>query len=229
MRTRAGENGFTLIEVSIAVAIVGIVMGIFLALRTTALIDATEGRNWRLARELAEQMLSELRAGARELPPTSGQITPFKDYPDFSYQFLIGETAISNHESSLATDRDVSTGSSESDRLAWQRNRDQSRVAGQKGLSLDQNQQNQQKQTEEEKLPSEDEIEEVAIIIYFPIVRTEQMEEKSEDTFTLKAKICTMAIQGLTPDKADAYAKSKGKDSSTPTTPGSAGSGTPTK
>lgn len=219
-------SGFTLIEVAIAMAILSLVVLGSIAMRTGALTDAQEARDWRVAREIAEELLCELRAGARELPPTSGQEAKVEKYPSFTYRFLIGETAIADYEASTASELDASTGGSTGDRLAWQRQRDDLRVAQQKGVSLQQYHETQDQLNQEEKLPTEDDYEDVAIVIEFPIRRIERLAEKSFDTFTLKAKVCTMALQGLTPEKAEAYQKAKGKDpkGTGSTTPG----GTPT-
>ncbi len=214
-------RGFTLVEVTVAMAILALVMLTFLGSRTDAMIDATEARDWRLAKELAEQMLSELRAGAREMPPVSGQEVAIEKYPGFTYRFLIGEQAISDYEAGLATEADANEqGTQNAERRNWQRQRDQMRLANQKGLSVDQYQENLLKDSGEEKLPSEDEIEEVEIIIAFPIVRASRAAESDYDKFTLRAKVCTMALQGLTPEKAEAYAKANG----TQNQPGGGGS-----
>ena len=66
------DAGFTLLEALVAMAVLAMVVTYFLSTRTTALIDAAETRNWRIAREIAEHHLSELKAGAREVPPESG-------------------------------------------------------------------------------------------------------------------------------------------------------------
>ena len=227
MRRTPGQArgaGFTLVEVVVAMLILAIFLLSMHGSRVDALVDATEARDWRLAREIAEEMLSELRAGAREMPPTSGHEIKLEKYPEWSYRFLIGEAAIADFEASMASENDATTGSTTGDRLAWQRQRDQMRTAQQKGLSLDQYQENQLKSTTEEKPPSEDEFEDVAIMVHFPISRASRAAEKIRDTFTLKAKVCTMAIQGLTPERAEAWAKANGKNA-TPTGPASPGSG----
>jgi prepilin-type N-terminal cleavage/methylation domain-containing protein len=219
------QRGFTLLEVIIAFMILAIFLFSMLGSRSDAIVDATEARDWRLARELAEELLSELRAGARELPPVSGQEVPFdqpgKNYPHFSYRFVIGEAAIAEFEAGVASESDASTGGTSSDRLAWQRQRDQQRNAEQKGLSLDTYKDSLVKSEQEEKPPSEDEFEDVAVMVHFPIRRAGRTDDKTRDTLTLKAKVCTMAIQGLTPEKADAYQKATGK-----TPQGSSGTGT---
>ena len=44
------ERGFTLVEALVALAIVSMIVISYIGIRTTALIDATQARNWRLAR-----------------------------------------------------------------------------------------------------------------------------------------------------------------------------------
>ena len=60
------EEGFTLLEALVALSIIALVVMNCLMFRTGALVDATEARNWRVAREVAQEILSELKAGARE-------------------------------------------------------------------------------------------------------------------------------------------------------------------
>lgn len=214
------DGGFTLIEVVVALGILAFVILTFLGTRTEALIDATEARNWRLAREIAEEVLSELQAGARETPPDGTRI-PIEKYEGFSYQILIGEDVITDHESSQAGQWGAGT-DDRGDRLAWQRERDDIRRASQKGLSLegyrDQQRQEDYDIDEDSEVPNEDDLEEVVVVVYFPEVRI--LEEKNpEGSFKLRAKVSTLAIEGLTPDEADSMARARGLE---PETPGSA-------
>lgn len=204
------QSGFTLLEALVALAIVAMVVLGYLGIRTAALMDAAEARNWRLARELAEEKLSTLRAGSRELPPESGPIVPFEEYPGFSYQFLIGEADVAEADAALAGDLD-SGNDEHSDRVTWQQDRDRYRRAKQKGMSYTEYQdwlvEDEYRRLDEEKAPSETEFEEVAVVVYFPKVR---LDEEGEDAFVLKAKISTLAISGLTPKQALAQAEAKG-------------------
>ncbi|MEY2981117.1 MAG: hypothetical protein RL562_1344, partial [Planctomycetota bacterium] len=138
-RRATSQRGFTLIEALVAMVLLSIVVLQFLAMRSTALVDAAEARNQRIARELAEQYLSELLAGAREVPPESRQQLEVQGYPGFRYQFLIGEAAIQDAESEIADTVDMSMpdgAASSTDRLAWQRERDNLRRAQSMGLSM---------------------------------------------------------------------------------------------
>lgn len=217
--TPADAGGFTLIEVVVALGILSFVILTFLGTRTEAMIDATEARNWRLAREIAHQVLSELQAGAREAPP-DGTRVPIEKYPNFSYQILIGEDVISDHESdsmaSLASSED-----NRGNRLSWQRERDDLRRATQKGVSLQDYREAQRLEdtdiNQDDEVPSEDELEEVLVVVYFPEVRITD-EGRGETSFTLRAKVSTLAIEGLTPEDATEMARARGLD---PETPGS--------
>lgn len=221
---RRGEGGFTLIEVVVALGILAFVILTFLGTRTDSLVDATEARNWRLAREIAEEVLSELQAGARETPP-DGTRVPLEKYEHFSYQILVGEDVISQHETDSADTFAASSDDDRSDRLAWQRERDDSRRASQKGLTLqeyrDQERQEDYDIDEDQKLPSEDEFEDVLVVVYFPEVRITN-EERGEATFKLRARLPTLAIEGLTPDEASSMAKARGLEAAGD--PGSTGS-----
>ena len=90
------QDGFTLIEALLAIAIVAMVVTTVLSIRTGALIDANEARNWRVAREVAQEILSELAAGARDevvdYRMVPQPIPTMTDVEDWSYQIVIGET-----------------------------------------------------------------------------------------------------------------------------------------
>jgi len=215
----SGERGFTLLEVMVALAIVALVVTSFLGIRTTAVAEAIEARNWRLAREIAGEKMSELQAGAREVPPQSGEEVPVEKTPGFSYKILIGETAIGEQESqaaSEAADENKETG----DRDQWQLSRDKYRKAAAQGKSeADYEQQlrdQDYQRTLEEKVPDENQLEDVAVAVYFPKINGTQPGQK--ETFMLKAKASTLALSGLTPDqakvRADAQANSPGDNSS---------------
>lgn len=211
--TTERADGFSLIEALVAMVILSVVVVQFLSMRTTALIDAAEARNRRIAREIAEHFLSELKAGAREMPPTNRQIVEVDDYPGFSYQILIGEAAISDAESEMAGDFDASLPSgtsSATDRLAWQRERDSLRKAQQKGMSMLEYDDYLREEELEERIPSEDELEDVGVVVYYPNVRPSDNPADEISTFVLKAKISTMAIEGLTPERAEIVAEQRG-------------------
>jgi Tfp pilus assembly protein PilV len=208
------EAGFTLIEALVAMMLVALVVIEYIGIRTTALVDATEARNWRLAREIAEEKMSELQAGARETPPESGATVPIDKYVGFSYKVVIGESAVADIEAEVAT-MSVGEGSVASERLEWQRDRENYRKANQQGLSaIDY----QDKLLEEdyqrkmaEKAPSAVDFEEVAVVVYFPKLNADYEDQK--DALIIKARLSTLALSGLTPKQAEAIAASKGQPS----------------
>ncbi len=201
--------GFTLIEVMVAIAVLAIVLLGFLSTRSQALADAIQARNWRLARSIAEEQLSKLQAGGNEFRPEAAAVE-VQGYPDFRYVVLIGEQAIANAEAeidSLSGDSSTSSG----DRRLWQRERDDLRSARQKGVNVDDfRRQELTDQTDPEAIPAEDEFEEVAVIVYFPNASLSDDDYKTEETFILKSKVSTLAINGLTPQQAESLAAQKG-------------------
>lgn len=217
------QAGFTLIEALVAMVLLSIVVLQFLSMRSTALVDAADSRNQRIARELAEQYLSELLAGAREVPPESRQQMDVQGYPGFRYQFLIGEAAIQDAESEIADSVDMSMpdgATSSTDRLAWQRERDNLRRAQSMGMSMIEFEDFQRDEEQEERIPTEDDFEDVAVMVLYPNVRPGDDSQPIESHFILKAKASTMAIEGLTPELAEIVARQRG---GTTDTGGSAG------
>jgi type II secretion system protein I len=225
------QAGFTLLEAMVAMAIVAMVVLSFLGIRTTALVDATRARNWRLAREIAEERLSEVQAGAFETPPRSGEELPLEKYPGFSLKFVIGETAIGQLETELA-DSAAAEDETAADRLAWQRNREQFRRASSKGLSAIDFQEQQlaaeEARRREEKPPAETEFEEIAVVVYFP--KLDATEPDQRETLLIRARLSTLALSGRTPEQAAALAAAQGGagqsgGANSPLGPGAAGAG----
>ena len=210
--TTGRAAGFTLLEAAVALAIVAMVVVSYIGIRTTAIADGIEARNWRLARELAEERMSELLAGAHEFRPESGVELQFENYPGFSYKIVIGESAIGELESSIAAeategDRDAA------DRNEWQKNRDLYRKASASGLSRteyqDQLAEQEYQRQLQEKPPSETEFEDVAVVVYFPKVDAEY--EGQKESFLIKARATTLSISGFTPEQARIDAENKGQ------------------
>jgi len=223
---RPAQSGFTLIEVVVALGILSFVILTFLGTRTEALIDATEARNWRLAREIAQQVLSELQAGARETPP-DGTIVSIEKHEGFTYQILVGEDVIADHESESMDSWATDPNDNRSDRMAWQRERDDMRRARQKGQNLrDYRESLRQEELDLEKeneVPSEDELEEVLVVVYFPEVRPDDEGQRGEASFKLRAKVSTLAIEGLTPEDATEMARARGLETEGTGTTGTTG------
>ena len=219
------EQGFTLIEALVALMIVSMVVMQFLGIRTSALVDATKARNWRLAREIAEERLSELQAGAHETRPRSGDSISLEEkYRGFSYKVVIGESEVSRIESELA-DSAAGDDADAGEKLTWQRDRDQYRKASQRGLSYSEYQdkvlEEDARRRLEEQAPSETDFEEVAIVVYFPKLDPDYPEQ--QDSLMIKSRVSTLAISGLTPDQAASVAAAMGTGSSPAggSTPGS--------
>lgn len=210
---RRSEAGFTLIEALVAMMIVALVVISFIGIRTNALLDATRARNWRLAREIAEERLSELRAGAHEVAPESGTVVSLADkYADgWSYKVVIGESAVSDLESEIANEASGGDGEAR-ERSEWQRQREEYRRASERGLSYadyqDQMAQDDYLRRMEEQAPSEDEFEEVAVAVYFPKLEPDYPNQK--DALLIKARVSTLAISGYTPQQAASVARAKG-------------------
>lgn len=206
------EAGFTLIEVVVAIGLVTLILTGFLGMRTDAVADGMEARNWRLARELAEEKLSELQAGARETPPISGQIVDLEKYHNFSYQIMIGESAIGELEAKVAEEA-ADENREASARTEWQRNRDVYRKASSQGQNYseyqDQVAQDDSQRELAEQVPDEKKLEDVAVAVFFPKLNAHYQGQR--EAFVIKAKASTLALSGLTLDQAKIVADSKGQ------------------
>jgi prepilin-type N-terminal cleavage/methylation domain-containing protein len=205
------QDGFTLLEAVVALAVVAMVVIGYLGMRTSALIDGIEARNWRLARELAEERMSELIAGARETPPQSGIEEKFEQYEGFSYQIVVGESSIGELEASIASDAAEEDTDSRS-RAEWQENRDTYRKASSRGLSAleyqDQLAAEEYQRRVDNKAPSETEFEQVAVAVFFPKLNARF--EGQRESFLIKAKVSTLALSGMTPEQAKQIADAQG-------------------
>jgi prepilin-type N-terminal cleavage/methylation domain-containing protein len=212
MHTSRTADGFTLLEALVALALVAMIVISYLGVRTTALVDATEARNWRLAQEIGEQVMSELKAGAREDTIESGNEISLeqKYHKGWSYKIVIGEAAVGQIEADLASERGENT-AEVNERNQWQQDRDLYRRASEKGLSYqdyqDQLRQQEDERVRQEKAKSETDFEDVAVVVYFPKTRLDQ---EGKDALVLKAKISSLALSGMTPDQAQQDAESKG-------------------
>jgi prepilin-type N-terminal cleavage/methylation domain-containing protein len=215
--------GFTLIEALVAMAILSLVVIHFLGTRTEAMIDAAEAQNWRIARELAERYLSQIKAGANEFRPENREMLDVEENPGFRYQVLIGEAAIADVESEIAGAEDYNASTSDyrqSDRIAWQQEREQLRRARSAGLTMDEYEdQLLEEERLEDQIPSDTELEDVAVVVFFPNVRPSEDDSEPESSFMLKAKISTMAIHGLTPEQAEIIATERGEGTDAGTDP----------
>ncbi len=209
MAARNHESGMMLVEALAALAIVAMVTISFIGIRTTALVDATRARNWRLAREIAEQKLSELLAGAHEVPPQSGLLVPIDDYEGFSYKIVLGEGAVADLEGEVATEAAGDDGVA-AERIEWQRDREDFRRASSRGLSAQEYEDQRYDDINErlaDKVPSADEFEEVAVVVYFPKLDPDY--EGQQEALLIKSRVSTLAISGMTPDQAETIANAR--------------------
>jgi prepilin-type N-terminal cleavage/methylation domain-containing protein len=226
--TSSSERGFTLLEALVAMMIVAMIVLEYLGVRTRTLMDATEARNWRLAREIAEEKMSELQAGDRETRAESGILVPIEKYKDFAYKIAIGESAVTDLESEIASEG-AGEDSTANERTEWQRNREQYRKASAAGMSWgdyqDKLETDDVQRRLEEEAPSSDEFEDVAVAVYFP--RLDPDYEGQKDALLIKAHVSTLALSCLTPEQAETVAKSKGQSTASPLSanPGSEGGG----
>lgn len=208
---RSSERGFTLVEALVALGIVAMVVVGYIGIRTSALMDATQARNLRLAREIAEQKMSELQAGAREMAPTSGETVKLDDYEGFAFKIVIGESNVADAEAEVGNEA-AGDNETASERLEWQRDREDFRRAQSRGLSraeYDDQRLEDINQRLAEKAPSATEFEEVAVVVYFPKLEPEYPDQK--DALVIKARLSTLALSGMTPEQASAIALSKGQ------------------
>ncbi len=215
MARQRTQRGFTLVEVMAAVVILGFVITGLMAIRTGAVEDAADARNWRVAREMASQLLSELRAGAREFPPEWGQEQPIRDMKGFAFVFERDEDRIADLESSIESMSEDEASAKTGELREWQRNRDERRQALHQGITLDEYRQERKQEDydremeEANAIPSETEMVDVAVFVFFPNMR-QRDGESDRSYFTLKANVSTMAIQGMTPEETSTLAESRG-------------------
>lgn len=211
-----GERGFTLIEALVALGIVSMIVISFIGIRTTALVDATRARNWRLAREIAEETMSVLRAGARETPPVSGEPVSLEEkYPGFSYKVVIGEGAVADLEAQIASEA-AGDDATATERNDWQRNREDFRRAQSRGMSA--TEYSEQRIAEEQdaalrlqtEAPSPTKFEVVAVAVYFPKLDPDY--EGQQDTLVIKARLSTLALSGRTPEEAERLAQANSEN-----------------
>jgi hypothetical protein len=213
---RSSERGMLLMEALVAMMIVAMVTISYIGIRSTALIDATRARNWRLAREIAEEKLSALQAGAHELPPESGLEVPLDKYEGFSFKVVLGESAVAQAEGDVAEEA-AGDDTQAQDRVEWARDRDNFRRANERGLSA-QEYDDQLLEDVNDRLaetpPSAEDFEECAVLVYFPKFDPEFEGQKS--ILLIKSRVSTLAISGMTPEQATSLQQATGDPSGDP-------------
>ncbi len=207
------EEGFTLLEILVAFAILSIALLSLVGMRTDGLMKSAEARNLRIASSLAQEVLAEIRAGQRDAWEMRSIDHPFDKYPDFSFRVYIGEAEIGGRESSLAEQQaDAEDGSDadrkRKDRLDWLQYRRDSKRATKTGTDIDELD-NDEEKTEEVDSPDEETFEELGIEIRYP----SPLNPDNFSFFMLRSRVTTLALSGLTPEQAS----EDGSDNSGPT------------
>lgn len=215
------EEGFTLLEILVAFALLSIALLSLVGMRTDGLMKSAEARNLRIASSLAQEVLAEIRAGQRDAWEMRSIDHPFEKYPDFSFRVYIGEAEIGSRESSLAEQQADAENSSDADRkrkdrLDWLQYRRDSKRATQTGTDIDELD-NDEEKTEEVESPDEETFEELGIEIRYP----SPLNPDNFSFFMLRSRVTTLALSGLTPEQAS----EDGSDNSGPTPIPGAGAG----
>jgi prepilin-type N-terminal cleavage/methylation domain-containing protein len=223
---RAGSRattaaGFTLLEALVAIAILSICILSLVGLRTDAVVTATKTRNLRLAKELAEKKLAEVESGALEMLE-SGVEHSFEKYPKFSWTVLIGDESADQDELEQTSNQDLQKGT---DKASWlqQRQEDQRRKREERlalgGGSTNTNDPQAAREDplkkiqQQETVPTEDDLETVVVVVKYPNVAAGLGSEIAR--FTLKTKVSTLALSGLTTKQADEKAAAAGEAAKT--------------
>ncbi len=117
----------------------------------------------------------------------------------------------------------------ERNRQEWQHNRDLLRKAQQHGVSATEYESQiaaeEYQRKLETKAPSESELEEIAVVVFFP--KLDAQFEGQKESFVIKTKVSTLALSGLTPEQARQIAESQGQGSGDTASGGAASGGNP--
>ena len=218
------SRGFTLLEVLVAIAILSICILSLVGVRTDALATAVRTRDHRLARELAEKKLAEVESGTLEMRESGVEHT-FEKYPKFSWTILIGDESADQDELEQTSNQDQVAGT---DKASWlQQRQDEARrkreerltqsggaatasAADPQAVREDPLKKLQQQDT----VPTEDDLETVVVVVKYPELSPETA-KKGVARYTLKTKVSTLALSGLTSKQADEKAASAGEAAKT--------------
>ena len=94
VRGRQAHSGFTLAEVAVTIALVGLAMVYLLQALSAAKVTAAQTRNLKLSKELALLTLGRIEAGLYEDELDDERIDgnyAEEGYPDFAFQAVIGD------------------------------------------------------------------------------------------------------------------------------------------
>jgi prepilin-type N-terminal cleavage/methylation domain-containing protein len=107
VKARRARRGFTLAEVAVTIALVGLALAWLLQTLNSAKMTAAKSRNLKLARELAMLTMGQIEAGlfAEELDDEriDGSYAD-EGYPDFVFEAIIGEATFKPTEAGEAFD-----------------------------------------------------------------------------------------------------------------------------
>ena len=214
---RRGDEGFSLLEVLVAVAILAVALLSLAGLRTDSLVTATSARNLRIAQTFAKRILAQVQSGqfdAWELRGTEHQI---EEIDGFSYRIFIGEGEIQEELSRIAEDQADETGSEQDQRryekLDWIKRRRMMREARDRGedtSTLDTA--TTEEPTDEDEEPDEETYEDIGVFVYY----FDPKKPGDLGVFSLRGRASTLALSGLTPDEVS-------KSSESPSGPGLSG------
>jgi prepilin-type N-terminal cleavage/methylation domain-containing protein len=106
LRQHSSQAGFTLVEVAVALVIVGIGLTLCLQSLQTAKMQAAHTRNLKLARELGVMTLGQIESGLYQEDIQNGFTASYaqEGYPDFYFELLLGEESFENEEINYSSD-----------------------------------------------------------------------------------------------------------------------------
>ncbi|MGQ9499016.1 MAG: type II secretion system protein [Dissulfurimicrobium sp.] len=105
MNSSNGSSGFTLIEVLVATAIVGIALGVILSSIAMGHRQAFRGDQAREAAEIADGILQELSDGDKSIVAGSGRV---EGHPGWSYRLDVTDAAITVQNDDMG-EKDIDT------------------------------------------------------------------------------------------------------------------------
>jgi len=92
LRERA-RAAFTLVEVAVAILIVGIALTMVLQSLNMSKVRAKQTQNLKAARQIGAQLMAEVSVGKYREKMDSYYTNTYEEDPDFSYEIMLGETA----------------------------------------------------------------------------------------------------------------------------------------